>query len=335
MARHLAPSPLRKAAVIGLAAFCSGSWASMRSSAQPQVAASDSLNTTGPIQLRNLPIDEATLDALNGAVTARDYVKAEALLGEALKKDPTSIRLLASLGRIFFLDGKYDRSVTVLEEAEGRGPLDEGERFTLAMADVVLGHYGKAGPQLEALVRLYPRTALYHYWLSRIDYSEFHFTPAVLEAKQALQLNAGFTRAHEHLGLCYEALEQNDLAIQSFMNAVRLNQSARNPSPQPPLSLGGLLFKLSRLHEAESYFREALNYDPRSSRAYFQLGIVLEREGKDSEAIQQLQQAVSLDPSYAEAHYVLARVLERNGREGEARSEFASFEKMKRAEQRK
>jgi len=324
--------PLRKVVVIGLAVFCGWSWASVPSSAQPQVAASDSLNAAGPIQLRNLPLDEVALEALKRAVTARDYVKAEALLGDALKKEPTSSRLLASLGKIFFLDGKYDRSATALKEAEDHGSLDEAGRFTLAMADVVLGHYSEAKPELEALVRQYPRTARYHYWLSRIDYSEFHYTSAISEAKEALQLDAKFTRAHEQLGLCYEALEQNDLAIQSFMNAVTLNHSAKHPSPQPPLSLGALLFKLNRLQEAETYFREALLYDPRFSRAYFQLGMVLEKEGKDSEAIQQLRRAVSLDSSYAEAHYVLGRVLERSGLEDEARSEFASFEKMKKAE---
>jgi len=307
----------------------------MRSSPQGQIAVPATLDQAKSIPFSNLPLGPSDLETLKNAVIARDYARAEELLGEAIKKDPRSNPLLASLGRIFFLDGKYDRSAAELKAADNNGQLAEAERFTLAMAEVVLRRYGEAQIEMESLVQQYPQDSLYHYWLSRVHYAQFHLEAAIAEAKHAIQLDPGFTRGHEHLGLCYEASGENGLAIQSFTEAVRLNQSAKKPSPLPLIDLGALLYKLNRLTEAKTDFRQALNYEPRSSQAHFQLGVLLEKEGEESEAIQQLKQAVSLDPSYAEAHYVLGRALERMGNEDEARAEFASFEKLKKAEPKK
>ena len=200
------------------------------------------------------------------------------------------------------------------------------------MADVILRRYAAAQLEVAGIVRENPRNPLYHYWLSRVHYAQFHLEAAVSEAHKAIQLDAGFTRGHEQLGLCYEASGQNDLAIQSYRVAVQLNQSARKPAARPLVDLGALLYKLNRLPEAEADFRQALNYEPRFSQAHFQLGILLEKEGKVPEATEHFRQAVAFDPSSPDAHFALGRALERTGHQDEARAEFAAFEKLKQAE---
>ena len=301
-------------------------------SVRAQVTAPASLDQAESSYLPNLPLDLSELDTLKREVRTRNYAGAEGLLGDALKKNPTSKQLLAFLGRVFFLDGRYDRSIAEFKDAEKHGELDEGERFTLSMAEVVLRHYSDAQSEMESLIQKYPREPLYHYWLSRVHYAQFHLASAISEAKEAIQMDPRFTRGYDQLGLCYEASGQNDLAMQSFKEAVRLNQSAKKPSASPLIDRGTLLYKLNRVSEAESDFREALTYEPGSSQAHFQLGIALEKEGQESDAIQQLREAVSLDPSNAEMHYVLGKALARTGHAPEARAEFTSFERLKNAE---
>ena len=63
-----------------------------------------------------------------------------------------------------------------------------------------------------------------------------------------------FTRAHDNLGLCYEALNQADEAIAHYHEAVRLNRVDKTPSAWPPLNLGILLRTRRELEEAETLF---------------------------------------------------------------------------------
>jgi tetratricopeptide (TPR) repeat protein len=72
-----------------------------------------------------------------------------------------------------------------------------------------------------------------------------------------------------------------------------------------------------------------LSYDPKFPQAYYQLGLVLEKERKFEEAITPLQRAVELDPSYPEPHYTLGRIYQRQGKRQEAQEEIEKFKKLR------
>src|SRR5207253_2081618 len=84
----------------------------------------------------------------------------------------------------------------------GAGP----RRFTLAMAYVVLGRPDWARPELAALSAADPGNPLYPYWLARLDYDQEHYAEAVAGFRRALALDPAYARAHDNLGLSYEAL---------------------------------------------------------------------------------------------------------------------------------
>jgi tetratricopeptide (TPR) repeat protein len=121
--------------------------------------------------------------------------------------------------------------------------------------------------------------------------------------------------------------------MESYNHAITLNRQAQPPSPWPPLDFGALLVKLDRLDEAHTYLNEALRYDARFPQAHYQLGLLLDKQGKQQGAIQELQTAASLNPSYAEPHYALGRIYTHLGNPREAKEEFARFDKIKQASQ--
>lgn len=294
----------------------------------------DATNTTpaGPEDLiENLPLDAAARASLSAAVRNHHYIRAEQIVLGAIKQNPKSPQLLSFLGGIYFLYGDYLECAVAMKKADALAPLSNPDRFTLAMAYVVLNHSDWAQPEVERLARSDPRNPLYFYWLSRISYNQNHFDQGVAEAQKAIQLDSGFTRAYDDLGLCYEALGKYDLAIQSYRSAIALNREGKPPSPWPPLDLGALLVKLNKLNNAEPFLEEALHDDPRFPEAHFRLGLLLQAEGREDDAIRQFKTAAALNPNYAEPHYALGRAYERMGNQRQARAEFALFERLKQA----
>ena len=281
--------------------------------------------------IQSLPLDSASRTALSGAVKTRHYVQAEKILIDAIHRNPTASQLLTFLGGIYFLNGDYLECAVAMKKAEQISPLNHPDRFTLAMAYIILNHSDWAQPEIERLIHSAPGNALYYYWLSRINYNQNHFDRGVAAGQKAIKLDPRFTRAYDNLGLCYEALGKYNLAFRSYQDAVELNRDGKPPSPWPPLDLGALYVRLQKPKEGQPYILEALRYDPRFPEAHFRFGLLLQQEGKQQEAIDQFKKAAALNPLYAEPHYALGQSYKRVGDLKQARAEFALFEKIKQA----
>jgi tetratricopeptide (TPR) repeat protein len=288
--------------------------------------------TPVPPALTNAPLARRLRTHIEQLLKGREYSETEQILLEAIKQHPQSSRLLTLLGQVLFLDGKYLDCAIAMKKADALTPIDERSRFVLAMAYVAMKHPDWARPELEKLQRGSPRNALYPYWLSRLDYHDRRFGDAVTKIEKAIQLNPGFMKAYDNLGLYEEALGEDDEAIKAYRKAVLLNQQQALRSPWPALDLGALLNKLGRLEEAESSLRESLRDAPDFPKAHFQLGLLLEKQGHETEAIQQLHRALAYDPSYAEPYYILGRIYEQMHAFQRARASFQRFQQLKNKE---
>jgi tetratricopeptide (TPR) repeat protein len=252
------------------------------------------------------------------ALGAGAYEEAQTMLVEEAKRNPRSPELLRLLGGVFFVRREFLSSAIAFKKAEALAPLDERSRFTLAMSYVVLGRRGWARPELQKLSQAAPRNPLYLYWNARLDYDDGQYAAAINGLLQAIALDPRFVKAHDNLGLCYEALGRYEDALRSYQEAVRLNREVSAGSAWPPLNLGLLLARLDRLDEAESLFRESVRLDPRFPQGHYQLGTALEKKGRSEEAVKELEEAARLDVSYPEPHYALARLYRRSGNAAEA-----------------
>ena len=282
-----------------------------------------------PAIFQNLPLEPVRRSHLEQAIRVRDFKNAESLLLEGVQRNPKSSQLLALLGGVFFQDRQYLNAAIAMKKAEAINPLDDGSRFTLAMAYIILNHRDWARPELEKLSQSNPSNALYPYWLSRLDYDAHQYQAAIDRLETVLKLDASFVRAYDNLGLSYEALGKYDKAVRNYLEAIRLNRLKNLKSPWPSLNLGTLLLKQGKLNEAEPHLKEALEYDPRLAKAHYQSGLLLEKQRKDDEAIRQFVEAASLDPAYAEPHYALGRIYQRKGDAQRAEIALDTFQKLK------
>jgi tetratricopeptide (TPR) repeat protein len=250
---------------------------------------------------------------IDRALAARDYARAARLLADAIARQPSSRELLLQIAGVFLADRKPLNAAIALKKAEALGPLDNHARMQLVLSYIAMGRGDWARPELERLTREHPANALYPYWLARLDYDDGQYLSAVARLKEVVARTPEFVRAHDNLGLCYEALHRPDEAMASHREAVRLNRLEESPSSWPPLNLGILLRTRGEFHEAEVLFQESVRYDRHFAQGHYQLGLVLEERGRLEDAVKALRRAAAADVDYPEPHYALGRIYRRQG----------------------
>jgi tetratricopeptide (TPR) repeat protein len=288
--------------------------------AAPAVAQQPPATPELPAAYKGGPID--------AAIARHDWAEAEQLLVAAIEAAPESPGLLQVLGSVFLIERKPLNAAIALKKAEAMTPLDEGARYTLALAYLSLHHNDWARPELERLHTSHPSNPTYEYWLGRTDYDAGQYASAVTRFEHVVTLDPQFVRGYDNLGLAYEALNQPDQALAAYRKAVAINRTAATRSAWPALNLGIMLKNRGDLGEAEALLREAALDDPSMAQAHYQLGTLLEQQDHLDEAVAELKRAATCDPAYAEPYYALARIYRRRGQAADAADALAAFERL-------
>src|ERR1700733_10045738 len=114
------------------------------------------------------------------ALRAKNFASVEEGLEEMKPaSDDGRAEVLALRGAVAFLDGKMAQAAADFRESEKIHPVQEGDRFTLAMALVRLGDEPGARGVLDGLASEHANTAIYRYWLGRLDYYQRRYKEAV------------------------------------------------------------------------------------------------------------------------------------------------------------
>ena len=119
---------------------------------------------------------------------------------------------------------------------------------------------------------------------------------------------------YNDLGFVLERQGLADEAATSYRKALELDPK----SASAHYNLGSSLARSGRFAEAERHFRSALKQKP-DARTYTALGVVLRQLGRTDEAVVQLRKAIETDGTYAPARQELAETLGKLGRVEEAR----------------
>jgi tetratricopeptide (TPR) repeat protein len=281
-------------------------------------------------RIRQAPLAPEQQSAISVSLPAKDYARIAQLLTAAAEADLAhAAELYALLGDIYFVGLRMDYAARALRRADAIAPLEERDRFTLAMALVELGDTAGARTQLDTLHRSHPERPLYLYWLARMDYDQRRYEDSVARLSRVIRLDPQSYRAYDNLGLSLDMMGRYEEAREAFEKAAELNRLQAHPSSWPPHNLGYLLLRLERPEEAEKALRESLQYDSRFAMAHYHLGRVLETEGHDTAAVDQYRAAIALDTTLAEPCYSLGLLYKRLKRSAEADAAFAEFRRRK------
>jgi tetratricopeptide (TPR) repeat protein len=301
----------------------------------------DKENDAGTISIDqsdlSLNLDPTFRFELEQALQRKDFTLAEQLIAQEIETNPNAptYELLVYLGGLFFVDKRYLNSAVALKKAEAIEPLDNGNRFTLAMSYILLGRRDWARPELESLTKSEPGNPLYPYWVARLDYDDNEYAAAVAKLERLIEKFPGYFRAYDRLGLCLEALGRNEEAVAAYKRAIVLNRGEIKPSAWPSLNLGALLIQMGRLEESESYLHESVAIDPNFAQGHYKLGLALEKSKKYEESAASLRRASEIDPDYPDPYWALARVLRLTGDREGAKAAVKQFQKLKKEQEAK
>jgi Flp pilus assembly protein TadD len=124
----------------------------------------------------------------------------------------------------------------------------------------------------EAEVRY--RTALQHKREGRI-------AEALTEAREAVRLFPGHSRAHSLVGTLLYRQQQYDAALAAFRQALHLNPELSEAAAMA----GATLVRLKRHKEAVPVLQRAVRLDPADAQSWGNLGVALRKLGKNVESM--------------------------------------------------
>jgi Flp pilus assembly protein TadD len=131
---------------------------------------------------------------------------------------------------------------------------------------------------------------------------------------------------YNDLGFVLERQGIPEEAAEAYRKALELDPG----SASALYNLGSSLARSGEFAQAEKYLRAAVAKNP-GTQTYTGLGIVLSQQGKADEAVASLQAAIQADPRNAAAHQALAQAFTSLGRTEEARKEMEMAKALERS----
>jgi tetratricopeptide (TPR) repeat protein len=268
------------------------------------------------------------------------FAEAIQQLRAAAERDPLVRRTPSEAHRVLGMSawkaGQLPKSIEQFEEAIRLEPLDERSRMALADVLVAAGMPLAAERVLLDAVRVLPRAGQAHWRLGRLYRTLQRDGEAVqpLETAAATRPLAGAGALHRLIGQLRENHFDSSRAIQSFAQAIDINQNDALAHRELAEALQGI----DRFDEARAEFVTTLLIDPTDAVAWTGLGQIHAAAGRLDRALAALRKAVAIDGRSPEARYALARTLIRAGQRDEGARELQVFEQLQReamAEQRR
>ena len=115
-------------------------------------------------------------------------------------------------------------------------------------------------------------------------------------------------------GASKAGLRQYDDAIDSYNKALTIEPDYADTH----YNMGVVLQEQGKLEEAIEAYNKAMSIKPDYAKANYNIGVVLQDQGKLAEAIKAYNKAVAIKPDYADAHYNMGLVLQEQGKPEEA-----------------
>lgn len=116
------------------------------------------------------------------------------------------------------------------------------------------------------------------------------------------------------LGIIAAESDNYELAIECFSKALKVNPLI----PDCYYNLGNVLQLQGRQEEAIAYYKQALTLNPNYAKVHNNLGLAMDKQGNIEAAIASYRQAIALEPNCAEFHGNLADALQEQQRLEEA-----------------
>jgi len=273
-----------------------------------------------PAQVPSANLRQADADYREGvaALNQNDLKTAQLKFEAVVRLAPSAEQGHSALGAVLVREGQLAAGTRELEKALAIKPSDSAAQLNLAMVYSQSGGALKAIPlfaKIEATAQAEQRpvSAQVLEAYARSLQAAGQTQAAIAQMKQAVAQQSRNPELHDALGSLY-AIERNwALAEQQFTEAVTL----KNDLATAHLHLG-LTLNAEQKPGSEDEWMKAYALAPREPAVALAVGKAMSDAGHDASAVPILEHAVELEPKSLAARYQLALVLQRVNRVPEA-----------------
>ena len=263
------------------------------------------------------------------AMSTREYLLAARRFQEALDACPGNRPILLGLAQAQVLGREFDKAIGTAERVLRDDPGQAAALRIRGNAEYLSGDFDKARDTFIRLLDRHPLDEDGAYMLGRIYYQEGYLGLAIGQFDRVLKINPGSYKALDNLGLCYEAMGDDDKAMRYFLTAIKLVEKDHPEYEWPYTNLADLFLKKGDAQRAFDAAAKASNRNPMSARSFYIGAKALDQLGKTELSLNWLQRAVAIDATSSESWYMLWRVYRKLQQNAKAEEALQKFRELK------
>jgi tetratricopeptide (TPR) repeat protein len=249
---------------------------------------------------------------------------------EIRKVQPKDAQLAILLGDSEVKLGKGADAVVMLLPLEADNASNPDFQYVLGAALVQAGRPREGIPRLEKMAAsTHSADAYLLAGATLLDIRQFERARVDLEA--ALVLDSKLPRIYSLTGTARDKTGDVAQAEIAFREALRIDSNDFDAN----LYLGAILFKRRDVDQAKPYLEKALQLNPASSMARYEVAMWKSNSGQYEDAAKDLEAVIKEDPTWLEPHVELATVYYRLHRPADGAKERQIVEQMTAEQQSK
>jgi tetratricopeptide (TPR) repeat protein len=261
-------------------------------------------------------------------ILKENFQEVDALLRSYLAAHPRSWKAYYFLGYVQLRQHRIADSIKALAKSLELN-VNNAEAHKLLGKDLsIIGRYDVATREFEQALRLDPSLAEVHYNLGKVYSIQDDFHEARKEFEKAIWLNPNYVEAHNALGFAMEALGDDVAAFDDYQAALRLNEERHGKFVAPYINLSGYYNRRGELDLAMGYAKKALEMNPKSDLAYFQIAKAYRAKKEWNGEAEALENAIAIKPSSSQYHYALGIAYRRLGKIKESEQALEGFRNL-------
>ncbi len=241
---------------------------------------------------------------------------------EALKIEPRYTPARLALGELQLARGENPQAVQNAEEVINQDQTNMTARLIRASGLMRMRENQRAREELNAVLKMYPKSNEARFQLAELDYLERRFNDSEGEFKILMQANdpRGFAGVMEAKA-----------AEGQWDQAIKLGEEQVRQSPDRldyRLELAITCARAGRNGEAIEQFQKLIEKKPNSAELYVRIGEVKKSAGDSKGAIEAFTKANQLEPRNVVSHLDLAMTYEQAGHDEDARKSYEDVIKI-------
>jgi anaphase-promoting complex subunit 3 len=258
------------------------------------------------------------------------------LLSSQATGDSGSLTLSNGANEVLLKNGQYFLYVRTIEQQLIQSPSNAGLHASLALGYHLLGQQRFSDEEIQQALTLVEKassppavSAQVHYLAARLAMENTKFQAAANHFHTALLLDPSNSKIEYFLGVCLQALNQQQSARAHFELACRAAVYSWPCRALAEIELDNRDAKAAQTHAAQ-----AVQLEPTSGEAQLVAGKAAQAVGDTTAAVSFFARAAELDRTWEVPHYFLGHLYQKMpGKAADAAQELARFQELYNASQ--